>query len=70
VPSAPFTPDGSTRALWHFDEPAGSTSFSDSGGNANTLTGYNGAQTDVVAGPLPSQMLWSWFMGLFLGVSE
>jgi concanavalin A-like lectin/glucanase superfamily protein len=44
-PSSPFTSDASTRALWHFDEPACSTSFADSSGNANTLTGLNGAQT-------------------------
>lgn len=45
VPTAPFTRDASTRALWHFDETAGSTVFQDSSVNGNTLTGYNGAQT-------------------------
>ena len=43
TPSEPFTPDANTRALWHFDEPIGSTSFEDSSGNNNTLTGVNGA---------------------------
>jgi hypothetical protein len=42
VPYAPFTNDADTRALWHFNEPAGSTSFSDSSSNGNALTGYNG----------------------------
>lgn len=45
VPTAPFTRDGSTRALWHFDDTVGSTIFQDSSVNGNTLTGYNGAQT-------------------------
>ncbi len=45
VPTSPFTPDAHTRALWHFDEPVGSTVFLDSSGNGNTLTGVNGAQT-------------------------
>jgi hypothetical protein len=45
VPTAPFVSDANTRALWHFDEPAGSTSFGDSSANGNTLTGFNGAQT-------------------------
>jgi len=42
-PLEPFTPDANTRALWHFDEPICSTSFEDSSGNSNTLTGENGA---------------------------
>lgn len=45
VPSAPFTPDADTRALWHFDAAPGATSMTDSSGNGNTLTGFNGAQT-------------------------
>jgi methionine-rich copper-binding protein CopC len=45
VPTSPFTSDLNTRALWHFDEPVGSTVFLDSSGNGNTLTGVNGAQT-------------------------
>jgi len=44
VPSSPFTNDGNTRALWHFDETAGSTSFADASGNNNTLAGQNGGQ--------------------------
>ncbi len=42
VLSEPFTPDTNTRALWHFDEEAGSTSYSDSASYGNTLTGLNG----------------------------
>lgn len=41
-----FIPDSNTKGLWHFDESPGSTSFSDSSGNGNTLTGLNGAQTN------------------------
>jgi len=49
TPLKPFIPDGNTKGLWHFDESPGSTSFSDSSGNGNTLTGLNGAQ---IIGPL------------------
>ena len=45
VPTAPFTTDGSSRALWHFNDTVGSTVFQDSSSYGNTLTGYNGAQT-------------------------
>ena len=45
VPTSPFMPDANTRALWHFDEVAGSIDFADSSGNGNTLFGLNGAQT-------------------------
>ncbi len=45
VPTAPFSRDSSTRALWHFNDTVGSTVFQDSSVNGNTLTGYNGAQT-------------------------
>lgn len=45
VPTAPFSRDSSTRALWHFDDTVGSTIFQDSSVNGNALTGYNGAQT-------------------------
>ena len=41
-----FIPDANTKGLWHFEESSGSTSFSDSSGNGNTLTGLNGAQTN------------------------
>jgi len=44
VPTIPFSNDTNTRALWHFDETAGSTIFSDDSNNNNTLTGH-GAQT-------------------------
>jgi plastocyanin len=49
VPTSPFSNDANTRALWHFDEAAASTSFADSSGNGNTLTGQNGAQTGTPA---------------------
>jgi len=32
-----FNPDPYTMALWHFDEPIGSSSYEDSSGNGNTL---------------------------------
>jgi hypothetical protein len=41
----PFVADVHTRALWHFDETAGSTIFADRSSNGNTLTGFNGAHT-------------------------
>jgi hypothetical protein len=52
VPSSPFDCDEYTRALWHFDEPEGSTVFHDSCGvEDNALTGYNGAHTEGVSLP-------------------
>lgn len=45
APTQPWTTDGNTRALWHFDESAGSTSFGDSSGYNNYLWGQNGART-------------------------
>ncbi|MBK7204182.1 LamG-like jellyroll fold domain-containing protein [Candidatus Amarolinea dominans] len=45
VPGARFASDASTRALWHFDEAAGTMVFNDWSGYTNTLTGMNGAQT-------------------------
>jgi hypothetical protein len=45
VPSTPFAVDSETRAVWHFDETPGSTTFADASANGNTLTGSNGAQT-------------------------
>jgi alpha-tubulin suppressor-like RCC1 family protein len=50
-PSAPFACDANTKALWHFDEPEGSTVFHDTCGDDNYLTGYNGAYTDGVNNP-------------------
>jgi hypothetical protein len=48
-PTAPFVCDANTKALWHFDEPEGSTVFHDSCGAVdNYLTGYNGAHTEGV----------------------
>lgn len=43
VPDQYFEPDEYTRALWHFDEMPGSTTFADFSGNGNHLTGINGA---------------------------
>lgn len=43
VPSSDFSVDENTRALWHFSEDVGATSFSDATANNNTLTGHNGA---------------------------
>jgi len=48
-PAGPFVCDGSTRALWHFDEFEGTTLFHDSCGTVdNFLIGYNGAHTEGV----------------------
>ena len=48
-PSAPFECDEHTKALWHFDEPEGSTVFHDACGTEdNYLIGYNGAHTEGV----------------------
>ena len=46
--TVPFTSDGSTSALWHFDDGNGAATFSDASPNGNTLTGYNSAQ--ILAG--------------------
>lgn len=40
-----LTPDGSTMGLWLFDEPEGSTIFSDSSAFGRPLTGRGGART-------------------------
>lgn len=45
LPSSPFSNDANTRALWHFDDQTGSTTFGDSSGNSNPLIGVNGART-------------------------
>ena len=45
VPLSPFSADANTRALWHFDETSGSTTFFDQSENNNTLSSVNGAQT-------------------------
>jgi hypothetical protein len=56
VPSAPIVNDADTRALWHFNEPAGSTVFADDSGNGNSLTGLNGAQTGSAPRPAPGDL--------------
>ncbi|MCJ7510429.1 MAG: LamG domain-containing protein [Dehalococcoidia bacterium] len=49
VPTAPFTCDEHTHALWHFDESEGATVFHDACGVVdNLLVGYNGAHTEGV----------------------
>jgi hypothetical protein len=48
-PVSPFTCDGHTRALWHFDEFEGVTVFHDVCGADNLLVGYNGAHTEGVS---------------------
>jgi hypothetical protein len=45
VPLSPFSCDEHTRALWHFDEIEGSTTFHDACGVDNMLVGANGAHT-------------------------
>ena len=42
-----FSSDSSTRTLWPFDDAACASSFADSSGNGDTLTGQNGAKTGV-----------------------
>jgi hypothetical protein len=51
VPNTPFTSDGNTRALWHFNEALGATTFLDSSGYGNTLAGVNHAH--IGGPPLP-----------------
>ena len=45
TPSSLLDPDGGTLGLWHFDEAEGTTTFADSSGNGNTLTGLGGTAT-------------------------
>lgn len=47
-PTAPFTADTNSSALYHFDELSGSTTFNDNSGNNNHLTGSDGARTAVL----------------------
>jgi hypothetical protein len=55
TPPNSLTVDANTRALFHFNEVAGSTTFVDASGNGNTLTGINGAVTATInrMEPLP-----------------
>ena len=46
IPNDPFVNDGNTRALWHFDEPNGSTQCHDAAGTDNVLTCHNGARVE------------------------
>lgn len=43
APASLLDADGGTAGLWHLDEAAGATTFADSSGNGNTLTGLAGA---------------------------
>ena len=45
TPRSKFKNDVKTIALWHFDEPGGTQTFSDVSGNEYHLVGENGAQT-------------------------
>ena len=47
MPNGKFKNDGKTVALWHFDEPGGTRTFSDASDNAYHLTGKNGAKTAI-----------------------
>lgn len=51
APLPRFASDAHTKALYHFDEPAGATSFADSSGNQETLTGLGGAHVEADSGP-------------------
>lgn len=42
---ATYTPDNSTRGLWHFNDFSGSTSFIDTSSYGNTLTAQDNAKT-------------------------
>lgn len=49
-PAETFYPDAHTMGLWHFDETAGSTAFSDASGNDSTLAAAGNAHTDFSGG--------------------
>jgi uncharacterized protein YcfL len=61
VPASPFANDANTRALWHFNEAAGATIFSDSSGKGNTLSGLNGAR---IAPPVAAPIIVSGNIGV------
>lgn len=46
TPHTKFKNDAKTVALWHFDEPSRTRTFSDTSGNAYHLIGKNGAKTE------------------------
>jgi hypothetical protein len=46
-PTAAFTTDANTVALYHMDGSAGGTTFTDSSGNGQDLTAVNGATTEI-----------------------
>ena len=47
APTAAFTTDGNTLALYHMDGAAGGSTFTDSSGNGQNLTAVNGATTEI-----------------------
>lgn len=51
VPPKRFLPDLATRALYHFDEAAGTATFADASGRANHLTALGGAVVGAQFGP-------------------
>lgn len=53
MPTAPFSPDASTRVLWHFSDSACGATFADASTHGNTLTGQNGAHTTLPGAPAP-----------------
>ncbi len=56
TPALTLSSDAQTMCLYHFDEPVGSTSFSDSSSNGYTLTGVANAQI-VSFGVTPPEIL-------------
>lgn len=53
APAPLLVGDDTTVGLWHFDEAAGAGVLADSSGNANDLTGLNGAATIAGSRPVP-----------------
>jgi len=59
-PSPTLGADGNTKGLWHFDEPVGSTLFSDSSGNGYALAGVNGAHIVEEGGQAAIDVTGAW----------
>ena len=57
TPREKFKEDPKTVALWHFDEPHGTQTFSDASGHAHHLTGKNGARTGIPLAVEPHEKL-------------
>jgi hypothetical protein len=58
-PTTPLSSDANTLSLYHFNETWGATTFADSSGNGNTLTGVNGAQIGNPLGHIPPPLDFS-----------